>query len=55
MAEMHHVADDEETLAEYVTRTRRAQGLPDRIEDPAVIAQAVALLRDAWGANQDGH
>lgn len=40
------VSDDarSRTLAE-----RRAQGLPDKINDPATIARVAALLRAPWG------
>jgi hypothetical protein len=32
------------TPAEQATVSRRAQGLPDRVEDPAALARVVALL-----------
>lgn len=33
-------------LERWVIATRRAQGLPDRIEDPVVLARVAALLLD---------
>jgi hypothetical protein len=37
-------------IAEYVRRSTAAQGLPERLEDAATIAQVVALL----GGDDDG-
>jgi len=37
--------DDERELEEWVFWTRRAQGLPDRIEDAAVLARVAGLLK----------
>jgi hypothetical protein len=37
------------TIAEFVERSRSAQGLPPRITDPAILARLVALLKG--GAN----
>ena len=34
-----------DTLSDYVTATRRAQGLPDRVEDPSALAKVATLLR----------
>jgi len=31
----------------FVTASRRAQGLPDRVEDPAALAMVARLLRNA--------
>jgi hypothetical protein len=40
------MTDDERAeLREWVTAGRRAQGLPDRISDPAVLARAREILR----------
>jgi hypothetical protein len=33
-----------ESVSEFVTASRRAQGLPDRIVDPAALARVAALL-----------
>jgi hypothetical protein len=44
---------DEPDFEDWVIATRRAQGLPDRIEDPVVLAQVAALLRGAT-ANPQG-
>ena len=35
------------TAAERAAQSRREQGLPDRVEDPAVLAKVAALLRGA--------
>jgi hypothetical protein len=43
-----HREDDLE-LEQWVIGTRRAQGLPDHVEDPAVLAQVAELLRDDRG------
>ena len=32
-------------LSQFVTESRRSQGLPARVKDPAVLAQIVRLLR----------
>jgi len=38
-------AEERAELREWVTASRRAQGLPDRISDPAVLARAREILR----------
>lgn len=43
-----HTEDD---LEQWVIATRRAQGLPDHIEDPAVLARVAELL---WGRPKPG-
>lgn len=35
-------------LEQWVLRSRRAQGLPDHVEDPVVLAHVADLLSDAW-------
>ena len=40
-----------EELAAWVAACRRAQGLPERISDPGVLARAVALLRPKRGVH----
>jgi hypothetical protein len=40
----------DETVEQWVIRTRRAQSLPDHVEDEAVLAElAAALLDDEEG------
>ena len=34
-----------ETLSDYVTASRRAQALPDRVEEPSVLVKVATLLR----------
>lgn len=38
-------AEERAELREWVTASRRAQGLPDRISDPSVLARARETLR----------
>lgn len=38
-------AEERAKLLEWVIAGRRAQGLPDRISDPAVLARAREILR----------
>jgi predicted component of type VI protein secretion system len=45
MTEERKMRHDE--VAEWVTRTRQAQGLPDRIEDPATLHKLAALVIEA--------
>ena len=35
----------QDTLPDYVTASRRAQGLPDRVEEPAALTKVATLLR----------
>jgi hypothetical protein len=42
------------TAAEYVTASRAAQGLPPRIEDPAVLARIAAVLAAGTVGNGAG-
>jgi hypothetical protein len=35
----------EQSIPFFVAESRRAQGLPERVEDPAALAQVAALLR----------
>ncbi len=34
-----------ETLPDYVTASRRAQALPDRVEEPSALIKVATLLR----------
>ena len=36
---------DQQSIPSFVSESRRAQGLPDRVEDPAALTQVAALLR----------
>ena len=35
----------QDTLPAYVTASRRAQGLPDRVEQPAALSKVATLLQ----------
>lgn len=35
-------------LEQWVFRSRRAQGLPDHVENPVVLAHVAELLIDEW-------
>jgi hypothetical protein len=48
MTEEHKLSRDE--VAAWVMRTRRAQGLPDRVESPAVLAELAKDVVDAMEA-----
>jgi len=37
----------EQSIPFFVSESRRAQGLPERVEDPAALTQVAALLRAA--------
>ncbi len=37
----------EQSIPSFVSQSRRAQGLPDHVEDPAALARVAALLRAA--------
>jgi hypothetical protein len=36
---------NKQSIPSFVSESRRAQGLPDRVEDPAALTQVAALLR----------
>ena len=38
---------NEQSIPSFVSESRRAQGLPERVEDPATLTQVAALLRAA--------
>ncbi len=38
---------DQQSIPSFVSESRRAQGLPDHVEDPAALARVAALLRAA--------
>ena len=40
-------AEYQEAIRAFVDRTRKAQGLPERVEDPVVIHQIVTIFRHA--------
>ena len=40
-----HMSNWRDTLSEYVTASRRAQGLPDRVEQPSALSKVATLLR----------
>lgn len=41
------------TPAEYAARSRAAQGLPERVEDPSVLAAVTTLLGHAPASEAD--
>ncbi len=41
-----------ETLQEYVARSRREQGLPEKVEDPAVLAKVARIILAARERDQ---
>ena len=36
---------NEQSIPSFVSESRRAQGLPERVEDPVVLARVAALVR----------
>lgn len=40
---------DQQSIPSFVSESRRAQGLPDHVEDPAALVRVVTLLRAAPG------
>ena len=51
---MSAASPEPETVAEFVTRTRLEQGLPRRLEDPALIEQVVRHLLAGRNRNAEG-
>ena len=44
----------QDTLPDYVTASRRAQGLPDRVEQPAALCKVATLLRTQQKSPPEG-
>jgi len=43
-----------EHIPRFVSESRLAQGLPERVADPAVLSKVVVLLRSALGKRDSG-
>ena len=44
----------QDTLPDYVTASRRAQGLPDRVEQPAALCKVATLLQTQKKPHPEG-
>ncbi len=44
----------QDTLLDYVTASRRAQGLPDRVEQPSALCKVATLLRTQQESRPEG-
>jgi hypothetical protein len=48
------MSDWHQSLEGFVTASRRTQGLPDRVTDPAVLAKVAVLLRPQHHRHPEG-
>ena len=44
-----------DTLPDYVAASRRAQGLPDRVEEPGALSRVATLLRTQHESRSQAH